>query len=124
VFNSYFDNVNLRQIVQWFELGGSMKLDDTMGAREIVQQLSQVQDLLALTGKLGLSENESDAMRASAGELILEGLYAHKRISRNEELEFVAGERPSAREERRNDDRDDFGRKGFDNRRGGRKNLN
>ncbi len=38
-------------------------------------------------------------MRASAGEFILEGLYAQKRISRNEELEFVAGER-AAREER------------------------
>ena len=38
-------------------------------------------------------------MRASAAEFILEGLYAHRRISRNEEHEFIAGER-APREER------------------------
>jgi magnesium chelatase subunit I len=126
VFNSYFDNVNLRHVVQWFELGGELRLDENMTAREIVTQLTTIRDLLELTGKLGLSENESDPMRASAGEFILEGLYAHKRISRNEELAFVAGDR-SSREERR-EERDDFQRRGYDPRRGGsgggRRNLN
>jgi magnesium chelatase subunit I len=64
-------------------------------------------------------------MRASAGEFILEGLYAHKRISRNEELAFVAGDR-SSRDERK-EERDDMSRRsGFDTRRGGggRRNLN
>jgi magnesium chelatase subunit I len=82
---------------------------------------------LAFTKKLGLSESESDALRASAGEFILEGLYAHKRVSRNEELEFVAGERPS-REERAKDDPDQRRERGGDFRRGGsgggRRNLN
>ena len=32
-------------------------------------------------------------MRASAAEFILEGLHAHKRISRNEERGFAAEER-------------------------------
>ena len=100
-----------------------------MRADEMVQQLSRIQDLLQFTKKLGLSENESDAMRASAGEFILEGLYAHKRISRNEELEFVAGDR-SSREERGREEREDLRRGGFDPRRGsggpggGRRNLN
>jgi magnesium chelatase subunit I len=127
VFNTYFDNVNLRQIVQWFELGGELRLDENMTARQIVEQLNGIRDLLSFTGKLGLSHNESDAMRASAGEFILEGLYAHKRISRNEELAFVAGDR-SSRDERR-DERDDYQKRGggFDPRRGGgggRRNLN
>jgi magnesium chelatase subunit I len=126
VFNSYFDGVNLRQVVQWFETGGSLKLDDAMSARDLVKQLGRVQDLLSFTGKLGLGESESDALRASAGEFILEGLYAHKRISRNEELEFVAGERAS-REERGREDPEQ--RRGFDSKRGqggggGRRNLN
>jgi magnesium chelatase subunit I len=129
VYNSYFDGTNMRQVVQWFELGGALRLDDSMTSEHIVQQLGRIQDLLAFTGKLGLSENESDAMRASAGEFILEGLYAHKRISRNEELEFVAGERPS-REERMREEREDVSRRGFEQRRGnggsggGRRNLN
>jgi magnesium chelatase subunit I len=124
VFNTYFDGVNLRAVTQWFELGGSLKLEEEMPASVMVEELSHIQDLLPFTKKLGLSENESDALRASAGEFILEGLYAHKRISRNEELAFIAGERPS-REER--EDR----RSGFeprDPRRGGnpggRRNLN
>jgi magnesium chelatase subunit I len=37
-------------------------------------------------------------VRVSAGEFILEGLYAHRRISRTEEQGFVAGERERKRE--------------------------
>ena len=129
VYNLYFENANLRQVVQWFELGGSLRLDEDMPAEAMVEQLGRIQDLLQFTKKLGLSENESDALRASAGEFILEGLYAHKRISRNEELEFVAGERVS-REDRTRDEREEGQRRGYDPRRGGsgpgggRRNLN
>lgn len=129
VYNAYFDGTNLRQVVQWFELGGTLRLDENMPAAEMVKQLSRIQDLLQFTRKLGLGASENEALRASAGEFILEGLYAHKRISRNEELEFVAGERLS-REERFRDERDDPMRRGFDPRRGGsgpgggRRNLN
>ena len=44
-------------------------------------------------GQLGLGSNEPDALRASAAEFMLEGLYAHRRITRSEEREFTAGER-------------------------------
>src|SRR6201996_2311531 len=128
VYSSYFEGVNLRQVVQWFELGGSLRLDEETSAHTMVEQLGRIQDLLEFTKRLGLSENESDALRASAGEFILEGLYAHRRISRNEELEFVAGERASSREERSREEREEY-RKGGDPRRGsgsggGRRNLN
>jgi magnesium chelatase subunit I len=129
VYNCYFEGANMRPVVQWFELGGTLKLDENMPAARMVQELGRIQDLLASTRKLGLSENESDALRASAGEFILEGLYAHKRISRNEELEFVAGER-STRDDRGRDEREEFRRSGgLDPRRGGpgsggRRNLN
>jgi len=127
VFTSYFDNVNLRQIVQWFELGGTLRLEEDLPSQEIISQLARIQDLLHHTRKLGLGENESDALRASAGEFILEGLYAHKRISRNEELEFTVAERAS-REERGRDE-PDLRRGGFEPRKGGpggggRRNLN
>jgi magnesium chelatase subunit I len=128
VYNSYFDGANLRQVVQWFELGGSLRLDEDLSAHAMIEQLGRIQELLQFTRKLGLSEGDSDALRASAGEFILEGLYAHRRISRNEELEFVAGERLS-REERGREEREDFPRRGFEPRRGGnsgggRRNLN
>jgi magnesium chelatase subunit I len=124
VYNTYFDGANLRPVIQWFELGGSLRLDEDLPAKKLVEQLSRIQDLLQFTKKLGLSESENDALRASAGEFILEGLYAHKRISRNEELEFVAGDR-SSREERGREEREDYGRRTYDPRRGGgRRNLN
>jgi len=128
VFSSYFDGVNFRQVVQWFELGGALKLDESMSSAELLRQLSQIQDLLESAGRLGLGVSESDALRAAAGEFILEGLYSHRRISRNEELEFVAGDR-SSREERFREEREESSRRGFDARRGGnpgggRRNLN
>ncbi len=131
VFTSYFDGVNLRQVVQWFELGGTLKLDETLPAREMIAELGKIQDLLHFTGKLGLGESESDALRASAAEFILEGLYAHKRISRNEELAFTVAERGN-REERTRDEQE-FRRGGGNEPRrgggssgggGGRRNLN
>jgi magnesium chelatase subunit I len=93
VFTRYFENENLSQIVQWFELGGTLKLDETITSGHMVKQLGAIQGLLAKTKQLDLGASEPDAVRAAAGEFILEGLYAHKRISRNEETGFVAGER-------------------------------
>ncbi len=93
VYTHYFDGVNVSQIVQWFELGGSLKLDEVLNSSGMVQQLANIQGLMEKTGALGLGVSEPDATRASAAEFILEGLYAHRRISRNEEVGFTAGER-------------------------------
>ena len=93
VYTGYFDGVNVSQIVQWFELGGSLKLDEALASSAMVKQLANIQGLMDKTGALGAQSNEPDAVRASAAEFILEGLYAHRRISRNEEVGFTAGER-------------------------------
>ena len=93
VYTNHFDGVNVSQIVQWFELGGSLKLDETLDSSAMAQQLANIQGLMEKTGALGLGPSEPDALRASAAEFILEGLYAHRRISRNEEIGFTAGER-------------------------------
>src|SRR5580698_1417143 len=93
VYTNYFEGVNVAQIVQWFELGGSLKMDESVDSSNILKQLSKIQGLLEKTGALGLGASEPDALRSSAAEFILEGLYAHRRISRNEEVGFTAGER-------------------------------
>jgi magnesium chelatase subunit I len=59
----------------------------------VVTQLNQIQGLMERAGQLGLSSNESDAIRVAAAEFVLEGLYGHRRITRSEEREFSAGER-------------------------------
>ena len=93
VYSSYFEGVGVSAIVKWFDGGGSIRVDETLDSAGVVQQLGTIPDLLEKTGKLGLGSNESDALRASAAEFVLEGLYAHRRVSRNEENEFTAGER-------------------------------
>jgi magnesium chelatase subunit I len=92
-YSRYFEGENVKQIIQWFDLGGSLQLPELAPAAGLVRELSQIQGLMEKTGKLGLGARESDAKRAAAAEFILEGLYAQRRISRNEELAFVAGER-------------------------------
>jgi magnesium chelatase subunit I len=102
VYTHYFDDgANMGQIVQWFDLGGSLKLDEAVDSATMVRQLGGIQGLMEKTGALGLTANEPDALRASAAEFILEGLHAHRRISRNEERGFAAEEkkRENTREE-------------------------
>jgi len=93
VFTTYFEGENLNNVVQWFELGGTLKLDEGVSSAQMLKQLTGIQGLMEKTRRLGLGVSEPDAVRAGAGEFILEGLYAHKRISRNEESGFTAGER-------------------------------
>lgn len=101
VHTRHMDGENLKSIVQWFDLGGNLNLPDEMPAADMVRELSQIQGLMERTAKLGVAVRDTDAARAAAGEFILEGLYAHRRISRNEERSFVGGEkrRPEAKEE-------------------------
>src|SRR4051794_38621784 len=93
VYDHYFEGANVAQIVQWFDLGGSLKLDENVDAAGMVKQLGGIQGLMEKTKALGLTANEPDAVRAAAAEFVLEGLYAHRRISRNEERGFAAEEK-------------------------------
>jgi magnesium chelatase subunit I len=102
VFTNHFDGVNLSQIVQWFELGGSIRLDELVESAPMLKQLSAIQGLTEKTGALGVGAADPPALRVAAAEFILEGLYAHRRISRSEERGFVADERkrePPVKEE-------------------------
>ncbi|HKE29588.1 MAG TPA: hypothetical protein VKB88_44875 [Bryobacteraceae bacterium] len=104
IYDRYFDSANVSQIVQWFDLGGSLKLDDAVDSATMVRELNGIQGLMEKTKALGIGANEPDALRASAAEFILEGLYSHRRINRSEERGFIAEERrrePREREEGR-----------------------
>jgi magnesium chelatase subunit I len=92
-YSRLMDGENMKQIIQWFDLGGSLQLPELATASELIKELDQIQGLMEKTAKLGIGVRETDAKRAAAAEFILEGLYAHRRISRNEEQAFVSGER-------------------------------
>ena len=106
VYSHHFDGANVSNIIQWFDLGGSLRLDETIDSATMVRQLAGIQGLMEKTKALGVTSNEPDAVRASAAEFILEGLHAHRRISRSEERGFAAEEKrrdaqPREREEGR-----------------------
>jgi magnesium chelatase subunit I len=92
-YDEYFTGANVQQIVQWFDLGGEIQLSDSIAAVEALENLKEIQGLIDKLGPLGVSRKESPEQQVSAAEFILEGLHAHKRIGRNEERVFRAGEK-------------------------------
>ncbi len=99
-FDTYLHGVNMNQVVQWFDLGGEIQLSDNAGAGEVLQGLTQIQGLMDKLVKLNVGPKESPEIQVSAAEFVLEGLHAHKKIGRNEERVFSAGEKPMKKQER------------------------
>ena len=92
-FQRILGDADLQQIVDWFELGGSLKLSDMATAAEVFKQLSLIQGLTDKLGLLGVNKKDDVAFQVSAGEFILEGLYAMQKINRSEEKGYIAAER-------------------------------
>jgi len=98
IFKTYFDNVPLHPIIQWFEIGGNLKYPENASSGEIYSQLKKIQGLMEKTQTLGIKAKDDPALLVAGAEFILEGLHALKKISRNEELGFHT-ERKTARPE-------------------------
>jgi magnesium chelatase subunit I len=94
VFAVYLGSADLRQVVEHFETGGSLKLADDAPASEVVAQLSKVPHLLDHVGNVGVQAGDAPGLVAAAAEFILEGLYAQKKIGRSEDRGFMAVDRP------------------------------
>jgi magnesium chelatase subunit I len=107
-YDRYYDGQNMNQIVQWFELGGEIRLPDGLPAAQAAESLKQIQGLSERLGPLQITPKDKPEMVVAAAEFVLEGLYAHKKIGRNEERVFSAGEKqPKHREPPvRDEDRD------------------
>jgi magnesium chelatase subunit I len=99
-FDAHLHSVNMNQVVQWFDLGGEIQLSDNAGAGEVLEGLNQIQGLMDKVSKLNVGPKDATEMQVSAAEFILEGLHAHKKIGRNEERVFTAGEKPVKKQER------------------------
>ena len=92
-YDDYFKNVDMQQVVQWFDLGGEIQLADTAGAADALPALRGIQGLMEKIVKVGVGPKDTPETQVSAAEFVLEGLHAHKRIGRNEERVFSAGEK-------------------------------
>jgi magnesium chelatase subunit I len=94
VFGGYFATADLRQVTEWFDLGGTLHVDDTLSATELLDRSTQVQGLRELTTHTGIADRAPAPMVASAVDFILEGLYAQKKISRSDEWHYQGAEPP------------------------------
>jgi magnesium chelatase subunit I len=99
VFTKHFANANLQTITQWFEAGGELKIPESARAADTLKQMRRIDGLLDSAGHLVTNGSTGDPALAAAAEFVLEGMWAHKRISRNEERGFYA-DRPKPTEQR------------------------
>jgi magnesium chelatase subunit I len=92
VFSVYLGSADLREVVSYFELG-TLKLAEDAPSADMLAQLQKVPRLLEHVGLLGVDRHGPAALVAAAGEFILEGLYAQKKIGRSDDRGFGAPER-------------------------------
>ena len=93
IFDEYFTGTNTQQIEQWFNLGGTVALTDDHSAAGSLKELQQIQGLFEKLSPLQINAKSKPEVAVSAAEFLLEGMYAHKRISRSEERSFSAAEK-------------------------------
>jgi len=94
VFTGYFAGADLRQVTEWFDLGGTLNVDDTLDAKELLKRTGQVQGLHELAAVIGAKDGAPAPLVASAVDFVLEGLYAQKKIARSDEWRYQATEQP------------------------------
>ena len=92
VFDGYFPNVDMRQVVEWFDLGGTLNLGDHVSSRELIDQARRVQGLVELAHRAGIPPDAPAPVLAAAIDFVLEGLYSQKKIGRTEEGGYHATE--------------------------------
>ena len=102
VADGYLSHLETRQIVEWFDLGGSLQLSDSTSADDLLASARQVQGLIELAHAAGVPPQAAPPLLAAGVDFVLEGLYALKKISRSDERGYHAPEpavrRPAPRE--------------------------
>jgi magnesium chelatase subunit I len=109
IFDKYFSGTNTQQIEQWFNLGGTVRIDDDQPSQAILEELKQIQGLFPQLSPLSVKASDAPEAAVAGAEFLLEGMYAHKRLSRSEERGFSAQEKTTRKQERAEErDYDEF----------------
>ena len=100
IYDRYFAETNTQQIEQWFNLGGTVKLDDNQASSAALADLKKIQGLFEKLSPLSIKVSDNPAKTVAAAEFFLEGLVAHRKLSRSEERGFAAPEKVQRKQER------------------------
>jgi magnesium chelatase subunit I len=90
IFEGYFVGIDFGRTINWFEQGNNLRLADSAGSEECLRLLGSVPELIESSMIPFEFGNKELAKIVSACELVLEGLYADNKISRNEEGGYTA----------------------------------
>jgi len=93
IYDGYFADTNTQQIEQWFNLGGTVELNDKQPSQTIFTTMQEIQGLFDKLSPLKINSRTPVEVAVSAAEFLLEGMTAHKKISRSEARTFTAGEK-------------------------------
>ncbi len=100
IYDRYFPETNTQAIEQWFNLGGTVKLDDDQSTTAALADLKKIQGLFDKLAPLEVKNSDDPAKLVAAAEFLLEGLVAHRKLSRSEEHGFSAQEKSQRKKER------------------------
>jgi magnesium chelatase subunit I len=92
VADGYLSHLETRQVIEWFDLGGSLQLSDTMSAGDVLSAAHEVQGLVDLAHAAGIPKSAPPPLLAAGVDFVLEGFYATKKISRSEDRGYHATE--------------------------------
>ncbi len=93
IYDRYFSGIETQSIEQWFNLGGTVKLDDDQPTPSVLADLQQIHGLLDKLSPVGIRASDPPQAVVAAAEFLLEGLVAHRKLSRSEERVFKAQEK-------------------------------
>ena len=99
VFGGWFDGVDTNQVVEWFEMGGTLQESDTTSSEALLADVAEIHGLLKLAAHAGVAAGDPPAQIASAVDFVLEGLCAQRKISRSDGGGYEAVEKPRPREQ-------------------------
>jgi magnesium chelatase subunit I len=88
LFDQRWDPDALDTVVDHFDTGGVLSISDAASAEACLQGLAGVSGLVEALEGAGMHHPADPALSVAAAELLLEGLAAHRRISRAETGEF------------------------------------
>jgi magnesium chelatase subunit I len=119
-FDRYFSGIDTEQIELWFNLGGTVKFDDDQPADSALLDLKEIQGLFEKLSTLDVKLSDPSPKIVAAAEFLLEGLVAHRKLSRSEEHGFAAPESSTRKPEKQKMEIDyDDWQRSRRNRRGG-----
>ena len=100
IYDRYFGETNTQQVEQWFNLGGTVKLDDGQSSCAALADLNKIQGLFEKLAPLEVGASDDPPRAVAGAEFLLEGMVAHRKLSRSEERGFAAPEKGQRKQER------------------------